>query len=92
MNDCPTERILFSGMVQGVGFRWTTSSLARQLPLKGTVRNLADGRVEVIACGPMESVETLIHQLRQEFGAKIEGVERESLSGLSEFSDFRISY
>ena len=40
-----TEQILFSGHVQGVGFRWTTERIASQLPLRGFVRNLPDGRV-----------------------------------------------
>jgi acylphosphatase len=39
------------GYVQGVGFRWWTRSHARRLGLLGTVANLPDGRVEVIAEG-----------------------------------------
>jgi len=45
-----TERrtILYSGMVQGVGFRWTTVNSLRDLPVQGYVRNLPDGRVELV--------------------------------------------
>ncbi len=46
----PTERrtIYFSGRVQGIGFRYTAVQFARDLPLSGTVRNVRDGRVELI--------------------------------------------
>lgn len=45
---------LVQGRVQGVGFRWFVLHRARPLGLAGTVRNLTDGRVEVVARG-MES-------------------------------------
>lgn len=44
-------QIFFNGMVQGVGFRFTVDRLARRFPVTGFVRNLEDGRVEVIAEG-----------------------------------------
>jgi len=40
------------GHVQGVGFRWWTRSRALELGLAGYAKNLADGRVEVVAEGP----------------------------------------
>lgn len=43
--------IFYSGSVQGVGFRFTAVSLADKLQIKGWVRNLADGRVEIVAQG-----------------------------------------
>jgi acylphosphatase len=46
-----TSRFLVSGMVQGVGYRWFVARHARALGLTGYARNLADGRVEVVACG-----------------------------------------
>ena len=45
------RRVVFSGRVQGVGFRFTCQSLARGFDVAGYVRNLADGRVELVAEG-----------------------------------------
>ena len=50
-------RLLVSGLVQGVGFRWWTRSRARELGLLGWARNLDDGRVEVVAEGSRAAVD-----------------------------------
>ncbi|WDF83571.1 acylphosphatase [Lacticaseibacillus pabuli] len=44
-------QIRVTGLVQGVGFRWTTKMLADQLHIRGTVANKADGSVEIFALG-----------------------------------------
>ena len=49
--------ILYSGRVQGVGFRYTTKHVAMGFEVTGTVRNLPDGRVELIAEGASEELE-----------------------------------
>ena len=46
-----TRRYVVAGVVQGVGFRWYVARHARGLGLAGYARNLADGRVEVVATG-----------------------------------------
>jgi acylphosphatase len=43
--------IVYSGRVQGVGFRYSTKAVAQGFEVAGTVRNLTDGRVELIAEG-----------------------------------------
>ncbi len=53
-------RLQVSGRVQGVYFRMFTQKKARQLEIKGFVRNLPDGRVEIIAEADHSSVEQLI--------------------------------
>ena len=52
----PPIRVIFSGRVQGVGFRWTTSRIAKGFEIAGTVRNQADGTVELVVMGEREAV------------------------------------
>ncbi len=52
--------LFVSGRVQGVFFRAHTRELAQRLGLTGFVRNLPDGRVEVVAEGPAEKLQELI--------------------------------
>ncbi len=49
-------RLLITGAVQGVGFRSYVHRVATRLQLAGSVRNLADGSVEVLADGPNDAV------------------------------------
>jgi acylphosphatase len=54
------RRCFVSGRVQRVGYRAATAARARDLGVVGYARNLADGRVEVLACGSAEAVEALV--------------------------------
>ncbi|MDE0661149.1 MAG: acylphosphatase [Gammaproteobacteria bacterium] len=58
-------RLLIGGRVQGVGFRYSTFVEADSLGLNGWVRNLPDGRVEVVAEGPQAAVERLVEWCRR---------------------------
>jgi acylphosphatase len=49
--------IFYSGHVQGVGFRYSVKTVAAGFEVSGTVRNLSDGRVELIAEGSREELE-----------------------------------
>ena len=53
-------KLVVSGRVQGVYFRMFTQKKAKQLSIKGCVRNLPDGRVEIIAEADSDSIEKLI--------------------------------
>lgn len=60
-----TGRYLVSGRVQGVGFRWFVARRARELAVTGFVRNLPDGRVEVVAAGEPGALEMLCRVLHE---------------------------
>ena len=56
--------ILYSGSVQGVGFRYSTKTVATGFEVTGTVRNLPDGRVELLAEGTREELEAFRTAIR----------------------------
>ena len=60
-----TRRYVVSGRVQGVGFRWFVHRHAARLRLSGWAENLPDGRVEVVASGPGETLAELEELLRR---------------------------
>ncbi|MEH2920880.1 acylphosphatase [Samsonia erythrinae] len=53
------------GLVQGVGFRYSTQHQAVKLGLNGYARNCDDGSVEVVTNGEQDAVETLLSWLKQ---------------------------
>jgi acylphosphatase len=59
------RRVLISGRVQGVGFRWSCRRMAEGEGLAGHCRNLADGRVEACFEGEDEAVERAVRWCRQ---------------------------
>ena len=59
------KRFIVSGRVQGVWYRGSAQQQAQNLGVKGYARNLADGSVEVIACGSGDSIEQLRNWLQQ---------------------------
>jgi acylphosphatase len=78
-------RYLVRGRVQGVGFRWFVMREAARLGLKGHVRNLPDGGVEVCAQGTSAALVALERALSAgPAGAHVEHVEKEELSHESE--------
>lgn len=88
MRQC--RHYLVSGRVQGVFFRATTQETARRLGLTGWVRNVADGRVELVACGEAQPLAALEHWLWQ--GPPHARVESVTVSEVpvQAFVDFRV--
>ena len=91
-----TVRIIVTGRVQGVGFRYFTVRCANDLSLCGWVRNLPDGRVETAIQGQGEKIEEMIGLLKQGPGAaNVSGLEIEEIeseSGSAELSGFAMRF
>ncbi len=57
--------MLYSGRVQGVGFRYTAKTVATGFEITGAVRNLLDGRVELVAEGTRDELEAFRTAIRE---------------------------
>ncbi|MBU5687935.1 MAG: acylphosphatase [Candidatus Aenigmarchaeota archaeon] len=80
-----------SGRVQGVNFRWNTKIVADKLGIKGWVKNLKDGRVEIIAEGEDENIKTFLKYIRKgPILAKVDKVEIKEEVFKNEFKEFSI--
>jgi acylphosphatase len=85
--------LLISGIVQGVFFRANTERVARSLGLTGWVRNLADGRVEVIAEGQHDRIEEFVDWCHKgPRAASVDDVEVVWEEATGEFETFKTTY
>jgi acylphosphatase len=82
----------YSGSVQGVGFRYSVRALVHGFEVTGTVRNLDDGRVELIAEGERGELEGLLEAVRQsDVGRFIRREEHDWTDAINEFRSFEIT-
>jgi len=85
-------KTVFSGTVQGVGFRANAESLARNYPITGYVRNTPGGQVEVVAEGDEDSLRGFIEAVKSsQLAAYIRNVKSEWAETTGEFSTFKIA-
>ena len=84
--------ILYSGTVQGVGFRYMVQRYAVSLDLTGWVKNLPNGSVEILVNGSKENIETLCQNIEEQFGRNIKNKEIQQTTSEKEFENFQISY
>ena len=86
------RRLLYSGHVQGVGFRYTTQSIARGYDVVGTVRNLSDGRVELVVEATPATIEALLLAIEDQFGGHIREVTSDTLPATGNYTRFEITH
>ena len=85
-------QVLFSGHVQGIGFRYTVKQAALGFEVTGWVKNLADGRVELLVEGEREELEAFQAAI-PEAGLRrfIRETQAEWSNGTGEFRGFEIA-
>lgn len=84
--------LLYSGSVQGVGFRFTAERVANSLGLSGWVRNTEDGRVEVVCEGKIDKLEAFLQKINSVFKDYVRGVDVDREDATGEFSGFDIRF
>jgi len=84
-------QVLYSGRVQGVGFRYAAKTLAQGYEITGSIRNLPDSRVELIVEGLEEELNSFLQAIRDSgLGPCIRGQEAAWTVATGQFKGFEI--
>jgi acylphosphatase len=85
--------VFYSGRVQGVGFRYSVREVACGYEVTGFARNLADGRVELVAEGEEDELKNFLDAIHQsELGNYIRAEDLNWANGTGEFTRFEIRH
>jgi acylphosphatase len=86
------KRVLYSGHVQGVGFRYTAQSIAKRYDVTGFVKNLPDGRVELVAEGEKHELAAFLDDVRERMIRHIRDDRVDTQPATGEFTSFEIRH
>ncbi len=86
------KQIIFTGRVQGVGFRFTVFNVANRCQLTGIVRNIASGDVEMIVQGHPKDIADCIKDIKESYAAQIREIKTEEIAVNSKYQDFKITF
>ncbi len=86
------RHIIFTGRVQGVGFRFTVFHAANRYRLTGWVRNCADGGVEMIAQGRPGEIDDCIRDIQESFADYVIETKIEEVPPDPKHKDFKITF
>ena len=84
--------VIFSGRVQGVGFRYTSKQVARRFDVTGWVKNLPDGTVQMVAEGLPGELGSYVDAVGAETHGRVTEREIQRKSATGEFSGFEIRH
>jgi acylphosphatase len=86
------DTVYYTGHVQGVGFRYATRSIAENYAVTGYVRNMPDGRVELVVEGEGPQRESFQAEVRNYFTGRIRDEKRDTQPATGEFVSFEIRH
>lgn len=81
----------YTGNVRGVGFRATASMIARDYPVTGWVRNLDDGRVEMMVEGEVSAVDEYLQEIRERWRDDISDEHAQTQEASGKYTRFGIA-
>lgn len=84
--------VLYGGQVQGVGFRYRACQIAANYAVVGHVRNLSDGRVELVAEGASGEVERFLADIAESLKLHIRQTWVDVSAASGEYSDFGVRH
>jgi acylphosphatase len=92
-DDKPTKAcmVYYSGKVQGVGFRATTAEIARDFPITGWVKNLEDGRVQLLAEGSEGAIDQFLKKVHDRWKDNIENEEIKKQEASGKYKSFDVA-
>jgi acylphosphatase len=90
--DLAAKHIVFSGRVQGVGFRFTALNIANRYHLTGYVRNTPNSAVEMLAQGPAEIIDSCVRDIQDSFAGYVRQTDVEEATPDPKLTDFKITF
>ena len=86
------KRFIFTGRVQGVGFRFTAFNIAKRSEITGHVRNLPDGSVEMLAQGYPQDIKDCIDDIKETFQSSIRKITEDQTEFNNSVTEFNITF
>jgi len=83
-------QVVYTGSVQGIGFRFTAERFANDYGVKGYVRNLPNGNVELVAEAEEKTLKDFLQAIIEDMGNKIDNYSVDWLPPTGEFKRFEI--
>jgi acylphosphatase len=86
------KTVYYSGRVQGVGFRFTAQRIAQGYEVGGYVKNLPDGRVELVVEGDPQNVDGFLAEVAERMSGHIGSTEADDAGASGQLAGFEIRY
>ena len=86
------KTVYYTGRVQGVGFRYTARAIAGRFDVGGFVRNLPDGRVELVAEGEPHELAVFLDEIRERMAVQVRDEKVDTQAATGEFVGFEIRH
>jgi acylphosphatase len=86
------KHVIFTGRVQGVGFRFTTLNIAGRYDLTGYVKNCPDGAVEMLAQGSPQDIDDAIADISESFPGYVRETKITEVPTDPKYTEFKITF